>query len=53
MYNIMIYPPAYVRNIEARESIERQHPEEKWPKTVDAFLKRGEGYSSSGRIFDG
>lgn len=40
MYDIMIYPPEHVRNIEARESIERQHPEEKWPETVDAFLTR-------------
>jgi len=31
MYNIMVYPPEHVRNIEARESIEQQHPEEKWP----------------------
>ena len=40
LYDVMIYPNTDPRNIEARKRIERQHPEEKWPERVDAFLTR-------------
>lgn len=40
LYDTMIYPPSHPLNIAARGRIERQHPEEKWPEQVDAFLTR-------------
>jgi len=40
LYDVMIFPPSDPRNKAARERIERQHPEEKWPEVVDAFLTR-------------
>lgn len=41
IYDVMIYPTAHPKNIEARKRIDRQHPEEdKWPDKVDAFLTR-------------
>lgn len=40
LYDVMIYPPEHPLNVAARKRIERQHPGEAWPETVDAFLTR-------------
>ena len=40
LYDVMVYPSTHPMNIAARKRIERQHPEEAWPDTVDAFLTR-------------
>ena len=40
LYDVMLYPSSHPLNVAARERIERQHPEEEWPETVDAFLTR-------------
>ena len=40
LYDVMLYPSSHPLNVAARERVERQHPEEKWPETVDAFLTR-------------
>lgn len=40
LYDVMIYPSTHPLNQAARERIERQHPGEAWPETVDAFLTR-------------
>ena len=40
LYDVMLYPSSHPLNVAARERVERQHPEEKWPEAVDAFLTR-------------
>ena len=40
LYDVMIYPYSHPIHMAARERIERQHPEEPWPETVDAFITR-------------
>ena len=40
LYNVMLYLMPHPLNLTARERVERQHPEEKWPETVGAFLTR-------------
>jgi len=40
LYDVMIYPNTHPRNVAARKRIERQHPNEAWPETVDAFVTR-------------
>ncbi len=40
LYDVMLYDKSHPRNIAARKRIERQHPEDVWPDTVNAFLTR-------------
>ena len=40
LYDAMIYPSTHPTGVAARQNIERQHPDESWPETIDAFLTR-------------
>mmetsp|Transcript_12208 Transcript_12208/g.18339 ORF Transcript_12208/g.18339 Transcript_12208/m.18339 type:complete len:516 (+) Transcript_12208:50-1597(+) len=40
LYDAMLYPATHPRGKAARGKIERQHPEDEWPETVNAFLTR-------------
>jgi hypothetical protein len=40
LYDAMLYPSSHPIGEAARKSIERQHPEDPWPETIDAFFTR-------------
>ena len=40
LYDAMIYSKDHPLGAAARKRIERQHPEDPWPETIDAFLTR-------------
>eukprot|EP00984_Skeletonema_dohrnii_P010069 scaffold3901_cov67-Skeletonema_dohrnii-CCMP3373.AAC.1 len=40
LYDAMLYPASHPRGKAARGKIERQHPEDEWPETVNAFFTR-------------
>ncbi|KAL7480924.1 hypothetical protein ACHAW6_006590 [Cyclotella cf. meneghiniana] len=40
LYDAMLYPSSHPLGLAARSRIERQHPEESWPETIDAFFTR-------------
>lgn len=40
LYDVMLLPADDPRSVAARGRIERQHPDERWPDRVDAFLTR-------------
>jgi hypothetical protein len=40
LYDAMLYPSTHPIGQAARNRIEKQHPEDPWPETVDAFVTR-------------
>lgn len=40
LYDAMLYPSSHPIGAAARSRIEKQHPDDPWPETIDAFLTR-------------
>ena len=40
LFDAMLYPATHPRGKAAREKVERQHPEDEWPETLNAFFTR-------------